>query len=107
MAKPGYALPVTNWQVVPGGQQILPSAALGWSGGGEMPVAMENNTQGNKTVEPFFEVRGDLDARNGVILLDGRSGKIRFQLPAGAAVAALDSQLVAASCKSVTKFEPC
>lgn len=77
----GISLPVTNWQVVPGGQQVLPSAALGWSAGGEMPVAMENNAQGNKTVEPFFEVRGDLDARNGVILLDGRSGKVRFQLP--------------------------
>src|SRR5208283_4898125 len=58
----GTALPVTNWRVVPGGQQILPSAALGWSAGGQVPVAMENNTQGNKTVEPFFEVRGDLEA---------------------------------------------
>ena len=76
------ALAVTNWRVVPGGQQVLPSSALGWAAGGEVPVATENNTQGNKTVEPFFEVRGDLAARNGVILLDGRSGKVRFQLPA-------------------------
>jgi len=78
----GLALMVTNWQVVPGGQQVLPSSSLGWAAGGEVPVAMEDNMQGNKTVEPFFEVRGDLGPRSEVILLDGRSGKIRFQLPA-------------------------
>jgi len=76
----GEKLPVARWRVVPGGQQILPSAALGWSGGGEVPVALEGNAQGNKSVEPFFEVLGGLDARDGVALLDGRSGKISFKL---------------------------
>jgi putative peptide zinc metalloprotease protein len=66
---------------VPGGQEILPSAALGWGAGGEVPVAVEDNSQGNKTKEPFFEVRGDIAANEGVAFLDGRSGKIRFQLP--------------------------
>ena len=77
----GTDLPVKHWQVVPGGQQQLPSAALGWAAGGEVPVASENDAQGNKTVEPFFEVRGDLAAKPGVALMDGRSGRIRFQLP--------------------------
>jgi putative peptide zinc metalloprotease protein len=77
----GVQLSVNNWKVVPGGQQVLPSAALGWAARGEVPVAAEDNAQGNKTVEPFFEVRGDIVARDGIVLLDGRSGKIRFQLP--------------------------
>ena len=77
----GVKLSITRWRVVPGGQEILPSAALGWGAGGEVPVAVEDNSQGNKTKEPFFEVRGDIAANEGVAFLDGRSGKIRFQLP--------------------------
>jgi putative peptide zinc metalloprotease protein len=76
----GEKLPVTHWRVIPGGQQILPSAALGWNAGGEVPVALEGNSQGNKSAEPFFEVLGDLRSSNGVVLLDGRSGKISFKL---------------------------
>jgi putative peptide zinc metalloprotease protein len=76
----GSKLPVAHWRVIPGGQQILPSAALGWSAGGEVPVAMDENSQGSKSAEPFFEVLGDLDSQNGVALLDGRSGKISFKL---------------------------
>jgi putative peptide zinc metalloprotease protein len=76
----GEKLPVARWRVIPGGQQILPSAALGWSAGGEVPVALEENSQGNKSAEPFFEVLGELNSPAGVALLDGRSGKISFKL---------------------------
>ena len=78
----GKNLPVAQWRVIPGGQQILPSAALGWSAGGEVPVSTDENSQGNKSAEPFFEVLGKLDSPNGVALLDGRSGKISFKLGA-------------------------
>jgi len=78
----GKALTVTGWKAIPGAQQVLPSAALGWAGGGEVPVATENNDQGDKAVEPFFEVRGNLPKAEDVTLLDGRSGKVRFQLAA-------------------------
>jgi putative peptide zinc metalloprotease protein len=78
----GTPLPVSRWRVVPGSQNILPSAALGWAAGGEVPVAASENPEGNKTAEPFFEVLGTLDASHGVALLDGRSGRISFQLPA-------------------------
>ncbi|MGO8765098.1 MAG: biotin/lipoyl-binding protein [Limisphaerales bacterium] len=78
----GTKLVVTNLLVVPGGQNVLPSPALGWAAGGQLPVAMDNDTNGLETVEPFFEVRGRLDPRQGVTLMDGRSGEIRFQLPA-------------------------
>ncbi len=76
----GRTLTVTNWQIVPGGQKTLPSAALGWAAGGIVPVATENDTTGTRTVEPFFEVRGHLERRDDVALLDGRSGEIRFKL---------------------------
>jgi putative peptide zinc metalloprotease protein len=75
-------LPVENWRVIPGGQNVLPSPALGWAAGGEIPVATDENSQGNKSAEPFFEVVGKLNSQSGVPLLDGRSGKISFKLGA-------------------------
>jgi putative peptide zinc metalloprotease protein len=74
-------LPVQQWRVIPGGQRTLPSAALGWRAGGEVPVAVDDN-QANRAAEPFFEVVGKLDPNGQVALLDGRSGKIRFKLQA-------------------------
>ena len=74
-------LPVRDWRVIPGGQQTLPSAALGWRAGGEVSVAQGDN-QPNKAAEPFFAVIGKLDSDGKVSLLDGRLGKIRFELPA-------------------------
>ena len=76
----GRKISVAHWRVIPGGQHVLPSAALGWSAGGEVPVAMDDNSQGNKSAEPFFKVLGDLNSADGVALLDGRSGKISFKL---------------------------
>lgn len=76
----GISMAVTKWKVVPGGQNTLPSAALGWKAGGEVPVAVDD-TAGNKSVEPFFEVRSQVEPGPGVTLMDGRSGEIRFALP--------------------------
>ncbi|HEY3760696.1 MAG TPA: biotin/lipoyl-binding protein [Verrucomicrobiae bacterium] len=77
-------LPVAAWRVVPGGQNNLPSAALGWAGGGEVPISADadQQSQGTKSAEPFFEVIGKLDAHSDVGLFDGRSGKISFKLQA-------------------------
>jgi putative peptide zinc metalloprotease protein len=72
---------VQDWRVIPGGQRVLPSAALGWRGGGEVPVALEDS-QANRAAEPFFAVVGKLKENPDVALLDGRTGKIRFQLEA-------------------------
>jgi len=66
-------------QVIPGEQHILPSAALGWMGGGEIQVAPDD-PQGRKTIEPFFSVRADLSQAPDIAVLHGRAGKIRFQL---------------------------
>ncbi len=72
-------LSVLSWRVVPGGQKNLPSPALGWGAGGEVPVGREES-EANKAAEPFFEVIGKLEAKDGGALLDGQSGKIRFKL---------------------------
>jgi len=74
-------LPVRDWRVIPGGQETLPSAAFGWRAGGEVSVAQEEN-QPNKAAEPLFSVIGKLDSDGKVTLMDGRLGKIRFELPA-------------------------
>jgi putative peptide zinc metalloprotease protein len=70
-------LVIRKWEVIPGSQRVLPSPALGWHAGGEMPVASDDR-QGTKSAEPFFEVRAELPANEGVAFLHGRSGKIRF-----------------------------
>jgi putative peptide zinc metalloprotease protein len=59
---------------------MLPSAALGWAAGGEVPVTTDEDSQGNKSAEPFFEVIGKLKSPDGARLLDGRSGKVSFRL---------------------------
>ncbi len=73
-------LAVGSWKVIPGGQNILPSPALGWAGGGDVPVSTQENPQGDKSAEPFFEVIAGLNPGGSRQVMDGRSGKISFQL---------------------------
>jgi putative peptide zinc metalloprotease protein len=75
----GAKLKVGECRVIPGAQKILPSAVLGWRGGGEVPVSLDDNA-GNRASEPFFQVVGRIDPTSPVSLLDGRTGKIRFKL---------------------------
>jgi putative peptide zinc metalloprotease protein len=76
----GRVLTLRNLKLIPAEQRHLPSAALGWLGGGEIPVATDDN-EGRKAAEPFFEVRAELDSPKDMVLLHGRTGKIRFDLP--------------------------
>jgi len=68
-------------EIVPGGQRILPTPALGWHGGGPVPV-LPNDRDGTKTAEPFFEVLVRLPSNASAHLLHGRTGRIRFDQPA-------------------------
>lgn len=72
---------IKNVKVNPYSKNELPSAALGWFGGGEISVSSEENS-GKKTTEGFFEVSGDIvkDEHNEYILKDGRSGILRIEL---------------------------
>ena len=76
----GKEIPVSSRMIVPAEKQNLPSAALGWRGGGNVPVELQDNS-GVKAAEPFFEVRATLVPVPGVDLLQGRSGTVRFDLP--------------------------
>lgn len=75
----GLSLPVTDRVVIPGDRRSLPSAALGWAGGGELAVAA-SDTSGTQALEPFFEVRATVRPVAPVELLHGRGGRIRFEL---------------------------
>jgi putative peptide zinc metalloprotease protein len=77
----GKVLPVSHLRAIPGEQRNLPSPALGWASGGDVPVALDD-TRGNRAAEPFFEVIGRLPVAPEVVLMDGQSGKVRFNLPA-------------------------
>jgi putative peptide zinc metalloprotease protein len=79
---PGEAnrkIPVVRLRLIPASRRTLPSPALGWMGGGEIPVASED-PEGRTTLEPFFELRADLASDSGAAVLHGRSGKIRLGL---------------------------
>lgn len=67
----------SHHEVIAAEQHMLPSAALGWRGGGPILVA-QDDPSGQRTAEPFFLVRASLQQRDGLKLLHGRRGKARF-----------------------------
>jgi putative peptide zinc metalloprotease protein len=71
---------ITNLDSIPAGQEDLPSAALGVTGGGSVGVSSRNG-DGRETTEPYFQVRGTIEEVNGVILQHGQRGVARFALP--------------------------
>jgi putative peptide zinc metalloprotease protein len=75
----GHNLGVEGYRIIPYRQERLPSAALGWMGGGEVPVSVRDET-GLKAAEPFFQIYADLRSAPGVGFFHGRSGKLRFTL---------------------------
>jgi len=75
----GRNIAVTAYQIIPYRQERLPSAALGWRGGGEVPVSVQDQT-GLRTTEPFFQIYATVRHSPGVVLLHGRSGKLRFTM---------------------------
>ena len=77
----GINLPVTDYRIIPFKQEKLPSAALGWLGGGEVPVSVTDET-GLQAAEPFFQINATIQPKSDVVLLHGRSGKLRFTLNA-------------------------
>ncbi|MBF0612072.1 MAG: hypothetical protein G8345_10920 [Magnetococcales bacterium] len=66
-------------QVVPFQHGALPSAALGWMGGGEVAVD-PSDPHGLLAAEPFFLIRAQLIREDGVRLVHGRSGTLRLEL---------------------------
>jgi putative peptide zinc metalloprotease protein len=73
-------LMVSQQMVIPAEKRNLPSPAVGWAGGGEVAVDPMDE-QGTRTTEPFFEVRATIVPDEAVVLLHGKGGRIRFDLP--------------------------
>ena len=70
---------VSAFTDIPAEQTQLPSAALGWRGGGEISVD-PSDRDGLKATEPFYEVRARVVEGSGAALIHGRSGKLRFTM---------------------------
>jgi putative peptide zinc metalloprotease protein len=75
----GRSLMVERFEFIPFQHEKLPSAALGWLAGGEVPVSGKDSS-GLQTVEPFFQIYADLAPLEGADLYHGQSGQIRFSL---------------------------
>jgi len=75
----GNNLDVKDYQIIPFQHEKLPSAALGWLGGGEVPISTKDQT-GRQAAEPFFQIYANVIPGADVVLLHGRSGKLRFTL---------------------------
>jgi putative peptide zinc metalloprotease protein len=75
----GRNLSVRDFQIIPFQQERLPSVALGWRGGGEIPVSISDET-GLQAAEPFFQIKAEIQSSTDVVLLHGRSGKLRLTL---------------------------
>ncbi len=73
----GVSLAVERMEVVPGERSTLPGMALGWQGGGEVAVDVQD-TSGLRTTEPFYELRAWLRDDNRAALYHGRTGRMVF-----------------------------
>lgn len=73
-------LNVADLVMIPMQQKDLPSASLGYRGGGNVAVA-QGDGSGTEASESFFEVRGIVDASQVESLFHGQRGKIRMTLP--------------------------
>jgi len=65
--------------VIPGKQELLPSAALGWKGGGPVEVA-QDDTEGLHAATPFFEVQILLPIQTNAVISQRATGVARFDL---------------------------
>jgi len=75
----GVNLEVQDFLIIPFQHEQLPSAALGWLGGGEVQVSVRDET-GLKAAEPFFQIYANLKPNSDVAFMHGTSGKIRFSM---------------------------
>ncbi|HZZ18392.1 MAG TPA: hypothetical protein VFE25_03435 [Opitutaceae bacterium] len=75
----GTTIDSPHWRILPGDERKLPTAALGWQGGGLIAVEQDDR-DATKTTEPFFEVVADLPADSGVTLLHLRGGQAKFYM---------------------------
>ncbi len=72
-----HSLVAADFRIIPAQHEQLPSAALGWRGGGDISVS---DRRGLRASESFFEIHASLPSSDRAPLRHGVSGKIRFAL---------------------------
>lgn len=82
----------TEIHIIPFQHETLPSPALGWRGGGQVPVSITDE-RGVKAAEPFFQIYAFMNPVEGVRFFHGRSGKLRITLDREALLVQLVRQL--------------
>lgn len=75
----GANVEVAEVRMIPFQHERLPSAALGWRGGGQVAVS-PSDEEGVQAAEPFFQIYASLYPHENVMFMHGRSGKVRFTL---------------------------
>ncbi len=75
----GVNIQVRELQLQPFHNEKLPSAALGWQGGGELGVQTKDQT-GTQSREPFFQLHAELPGSDEVQYFHGVSGVLRISL---------------------------
>ncbi len=73
----GHAIAVDQVQLVPGRQNTLPTAALGWNANGPVKV-QAGDPDGLQTAEPYFKAIARVGTTGDAALLHGQTGLIRF-----------------------------
>lgn len=73
-------LPLEDLVMIPMEQKQLPSAALGFAGGGNIQTEGQDRSRTTAS-ESFFEVRGRVVSETTEPLYHGRSGRMRMELP--------------------------
>lgn len=76
---PSCDLPVTSMTRIPVQQKTLPSAALGFQGGGSIATSA-TSPSGAIASQPFYELRLHVRGCGSVPLYQGVSGEVRFEL---------------------------
>jgi putative peptide zinc metalloprotease protein len=79
--QPGLNLHIPQLNITPYQSQRLPSAALGWMGGGDIAVSA-NDSAGEKSKESFYILRADIPGAelSQSTVLHGLSGTLRIKL---------------------------
>ncbi|MBU3653463.1 MAG: hypothetical protein FGM44_10320 [Limnohabitans sp.] len=73
---------LNKMSVLPYQRQKLPSAALGWHGGGDIATT-QDDSHGEKASEEFYEIRLPVDTRDTAhtVLVHGQKGTLNIELP--------------------------
>ena len=73
---------VSHLEVIPYEQTVLPSASLGWKGGGDVPVRADD-PEGVETIESFFKVVAQVPVRGPAeesLYFHNKRGQLRIAL---------------------------